>query len=218
MRCTFCSATNPDESAWCNQCFNDLRSHEPAHAGDEDGQAKAGAPPERKPAGQRNTRDVRPSSTQGDFTVVDGTPIPGADHGSGPGSEGPRPQAIDLWGGQSEWTPQQRNRAVLANAILPGLGHLLSGWTASGLARLVLYTVWLLGGLLMVSAGGTVVAVPLLIGAAILWAAGLHDAWQLSQRGPQLLSGRALLWLVVGVSVLAMLGVVGVAVSVTASG
>ena len=104
-------------------------------------------------------------------------------------------------------------RAVWLNVVLPGLGHLLAGWTGSGLARMILYSVWFIGGVLLLGAGGTLAGVPLLVGAAALWITGLHDGWQLRTRGPQLLSGRALLWLVIGVTLLAVLAVGAVAVS-----
>ena len=107
-------------------------------------------------------------------------------------------------------------RVAWLNIVLPGLGHIVAGWTGSGLARLVLYSVWVVGGLAIFGAGGTLVAIPLLIGAAIIWGSSLHDAWQLGQRGPQLLNGRALLWLVIGVTLLSMLGVGAVALSAAA--
>lgn len=105
------------------------------------------------------------------------------------------------------------HRAVWLNVVLPGLGHLLAGWTGSGLARMILSSVWVVGGLLLLGAGGTLVGVPLLLGAAALWVTGIHDGWQLRTRGRQLLSGRALLWLVIGVTLLSLLVVGAVAVS-----
>lgn len=101
-----------------------------------------------------------------------------------------------------------RTRAVALNAVLPGLGHLLVGWVGSGLARIVLFVVWVVGGLLLASAGGAVAALPLFLGAAILWLTGLFDGWQVATGARQVLSGRALLWLVVGVTLLATISVV----------
>lgn len=109
-----------------------------------------------------------------------------------------------------------RGQALLGNAVLPGLGHLLAGWTGSGLARMVLFIVWILGGIALLGAGGTKVALPLLLGAAALWSASLFDAWQLNQGGVQLLNGRTLLWLVVTVTVLATMGVAAAALTASA--
>jgi hypothetical protein len=107
--------------------------------------------------------------------------------------------------------PPPTGRTVLLNALLPGLGHLVAGWPGSGLARLVLYCTWLIGGVGLLSAGGTMVAFPLLLGAFLLWLTAVHDGWQLGHAGPQILSGRMLLWLVVGVTVVAIMGVAGAA-------
>ena len=109
----------------------------------------------------------------------------------------------------------ETGRVMLLNALLPGAGHIAAGWIGSGLARLVLYCVWVVGGAAISSAGGAIVAAPLLLGAAILWLASMHDGWQLRERGPQLLNGRALLWLVIGVTVLTLAGVAIAAVVAT---
>lgn len=103
---------------------------------------------------------------------------------------------------------RMRTRTVALNAVLPGLGHLLVGWVGSGLARILLFGVWVVGGLLLSSAGGVVAALPLFAGAGVLWLAGLFDGWQVVTGARQVLSGRALLWLVVGVTLLATVSVV----------
>lgn len=96
-------------------------------------------------------------------------------------------------------------------AVLPGAGHLASGRIGSGIARAFLYAVWLPGGAVLASApgpGSMAVALPLLLGALLLWAASLLDTAALGGGGRQLAEGRALLWLVVSVLGLTLLGAI----------
>jgi hypothetical protein len=95
--------------------------------------------------------------------------------------------------------------AVLtASALLPGAGHLLVGRVGTGVARLLLWVLWLPAGSALVrAAGGVVVAAPglaLLVGAGLLWVATLVDARRLAAGvDREVLAPRALLWLVAGV-------------------
>lgn len=141
-----------------------------------------------------------------------GHPAPGRD---APGGTGGADMPTGGGGGRSARPDPStaRNRTIALNAVLPGLGHLLAGWVGSGLARIVLFGVWLIGGVLLWGAGGPAAALPLLLGAAVLWATGIVDAWLLFEGARQVLSGRALLWLVVGVTLFATVGVVTVVVS-----
>jgi hypothetical protein len=95
--------------------------------------------------------------------------------------------------------------------IVPGLGHVRAGGQASGLARLTLFTVWLLGGLVVLAGAGISgmpVAGPLLLGAAAVHIATQVDIRALQKGGREVLAGRTLLWLVVGVTVLVLAGAV----------
>jgi hypothetical protein len=96
--------------------------------------------------------------------------------------------------------------------VLPGAGHLLAGRTGTGSARLLLWLLWLVGGLSTARGAGDVrLAAPglvLLAGAAVLWAATLVDVRRLAAGDDaELLAPRPLLWLVGGVLVALVLAV-----------
>lgn len=120
---------------------------------------------------------------------------------TGFGDPAPRPE-IDA---------DQRGQAVAASALLPGLGHLIARRVGTGIARAVLAISWLVGGVAVAraaSAGGASVlpAVPLLLGAVVLWAGTLRDAAVLGS-GSELLRPRVLAILtatVLGTLVLAL--------------
>ena len=88
------------------------------------------------------------------------------------------------------------------SAIAPGAGHIAVGRYGSGWARLVLFLSWLVGALLMSSSGGARAGVPLLLGAAVMWGGSLVDLRRLQEGQEELLVGRRLLWLVLGVLLL----------------
>ena len=99
-------------------------------------------------------------------------------------------------------------RVVLLSGLLPGLGHLVAGRVGSGLARALFGLGWLIGGVLLLVAAvragsGYWAAVPLLVGAVIVWVLSVFDAQSVA-RGQQreYLDGRNLLWLMVGVTCL----------------
>lgn len=72
--------------------------------------------------------------------------------------------------------------AVVASIVLPGAGHLLLGSVGAGLARLALWTVWLVGGIAMWRGPGSpAVAGTLLAGALGLWAAALVGTLRLAR-------------------------------------
>jgi hypothetical protein len=120
---------------------------------------------------------------------------------TGFGDPPPRPVVAD----------DRRAGLVVASIALPGLGHLLAGRLGSGLARLVLGLSWLLGGIAIAraaAASGAAIlpAVPLLLGAAIVWTGSVADAASLDRR--ELLRPRVLTVLtgvVLGTLVLALL-------------
>lgn len=100
--------------------------------------------------------------------------------------------------------------ALLLSVILPGAGHIAAGRIGSGIARAVLFAVWLGGGVLL-SGGGSrsavLVAAPLYLGAGALWLGSLVDLSALRSGGRELIDGRVLLWLVVTVLALSALAV-----------
>lgn len=194
--CGACGATNPDRASWCNQCLSDLQGAAPARV------TRVAQP---APNGRVTTDDRRIRSGDagvewacescGGWSPLDarvcvtcGTPSP-----------------LTGAGERSAVAGVPAKRILLLNALAPGVGHLVAGWIGSGLARLVLFAVWAVGGMLLLLGGGLPVALPLLLGAAILWGVGLPDAVRAAEERPQLLTGRVLLWLVIGVTLLSAL-------------
>lgn len=97
--------------------------------------------------------------------------------------------------------------ALALTAVVPGAGHIGLRLYGTGLARAVLYAVWLVGGVALWRAGGVLAGGPLLLGAFALWAGSLADVNALrTGRGRELLAGRSLLWLVVGILLASFLG------------
>jgi hypothetical protein len=216
VRCPACGARNSDHADWCTQCYADLRGPVPA----------AETELEPAPPGGVATPDLRgrggrhPDATARDVRTVDGgvewrcatcggwTPLGAPRCGTcdaprqGFGDSTP-PPAVDRGA---------RGRLVLASALLPGLGHLLTGRTGTGAARLILAVSWLLGAVAVLrSAGQVLPAAPLLLGVAVIWAGSLRDVLALVDGGPELLTSRVLLWLTAGV-ILALLVTLVVAV------
>lgn len=208
VRCESCGATNPDRASWCNQCLSDLRvpnlpgpvSSGGAHAIHEPRDVRLDEP------GQR----IRSTDAGVEWACEACAAWNLLEERTCRACGSPSP----LSAAHARRTPHNLStaRVALLNALLPGLGHLLVGWIGSGLARLVLFAVWAVGGMLLLLGGGMPVALPLLLGAAALWALGLPDAVRAAEGRPQLLTGRVLLWLVVGVTLLSMLGAATVVV------
>lgn len=94
------------------------------------------------------------------------------------------------------------------SAVAPGLGHLLAGRTGSGITRLLLWALWVGGGLWWVlsTQNGRGPGLVLLLGAVILWGVTFIDADAIAKGRPTEPFGvRGLLWTVVGVTGLLML-------------
>lgn len=211
-RCPACGASNPEGAAWCNQCYADLAPR-PAEAPAAPGGtgAPTGQPRSGGEAGldlgaeDTTTFDLgagdRPAFRRGEggfewacprcgtYTSLDartcvecGTPI------SELGADRPGPPPTANW-----------QAAFLLSAALPGAGHMGMSRVGQGVARAVLYVLWLVSGLLAMAGGGALASVPLLLGAAALWVTGLVDLQRLREGRPELLTGRVLLWLVVAV-------------------
>jgi hypothetical protein len=101
---------------------------------------------------------------------------------------------------------------LAVSVVLPGVGHLLAGRPGTGVARLLLWLLWLGPGLpAVLGAQGAVAALPglvLLAGAAVLWATTLVDVQRLAGGdGREVLTSRRLLWLVGAVVAGAVLAV-----------
>jgi hypothetical protein len=106
---------------------------------------------------------------------------------------------------------------LVATALLPGLAHVLAGRIGTGVARALLWLLWLAGGIALVvsargSDGSVLPGLVLLLGAVAVWVGSLLDTQVLVAGGRrELLDARALLWLVVGV-----IGLITVAFLLTA--
>lgn len=97
------------------------------------------------------------------------------------------------------------NVAFALSAVVPGAGHIGLRHYGSGLARAILFAVWLMGGFALVLAGGALAGAPLLLGAALLWAGSLADIAALRAGRREVLGRRSLLWVVVAVLILSIL-------------
>ena len=207
-RCDACGATNADAAAWCGQCHARFPAPAPVEA-PQRATVQVGAP--RAPVSEVFGEALPPVPTParaariGVFASVDGevewtcttcdnrNPIavlqcatcgtPLARH-----FEAPKP-AVD-------W-----QRAVGRELALPGLGHALAGQRGQAIARAGLFLLWLLGALTLLLAGGSLAAIPLILGAAVIYALGPGDVAALRDGRKPRLDGRMLSWLVVGVTV-----------------
>jgi hypothetical protein len=215
MRCVSCGARNAETADWCTQCYASLRGRpadpvelaasSPAPPSEPEPSARAPSPPSRPVAsGPTGThRDVR-------------------DHG---GEVQWRCERCDTWSpllapscttcggprhGFGEAAASSADREVSPASVtalsvaLPGAGHLLAGRMGTGSARLLLWVLWLVGGLSTVrGAGSGTLALPgvvLLVGAGVLWVATMVDVKHLTAgRDREVLGTRPLLWLVGGV-------------------
>lgn len=225
MRCPNCGARNPAEATWCTQCyarFEEATAVEPSppeppapdgvteiEATLEPGVVSAeddGAPG----AGPVEVGDVRQIdgviewrcgtcaswvALESELCAVCGAPRSG--FGEAPRSEVPVGEL-------------DRGKVLGAAAIFPGVGHLLAGRTGSGLTRLLLGALWLLGGiwwLATTSTVGTAPGVILIVGTLVLWVASYLDVQALLAGRDEPFGLRGLLWSVVGVTALLMVTV-----------
>lgn len=216
MRCPACGATNPDGASWCGQCLH--RFDEPAPRAEPAPAAPVGGAPAAAPApasptggaaeGFRRVGDdlewACPSC--GVFNRLEDTDC--AVCGT---------SFVDRFRPQEPEPPRNWSQAVALSLAAPGAGHLAVGRYGSGVARLVLFFTWVIGAILLgggAGSGATPAIVPLLVGAAIMWAGTLVDLQRLQRGEDELLTGRRLLWLVIGVLALLGVGLVASAMSV----
>jgi hypothetical protein len=109
--------------------------------------------------------------------------------------------------------PVNWNVALALTMLLPGAGHMAAGRYGAGAARAFLALIWLFGLFALAGDGGIIVATPLFLGVLILWAGSILDVLNLQRGGRELLAGRAMLWLVIGVTGLLMLALMAAAFS-----
>jgi hypothetical protein len=197
VRCPTCGARNADGADWCSQCYAPLGGATPPPAV-ETSTSSAPARDVRTVGDEVEWRCARCRSWApllAEVCTTCGAPRTGF----GEPARRPGPQ------------PQDRGRLVAASVLLPGLGHLLAGRVGTGVARLLLGLSWAAGGLAIArsagAAGGILPAVPLLLGATIVWAASIRDAAVLGD-GQELLRPKVLAGLTVAVVGTLLLAVV----------
>jgi len=200
IRCPNCNATNPDSAPWCGQCYTSFAAPDP----------EPGPRPDPSPAAATATAPAGTVRESGGFRRGEDDRVEWACVNCGAYND------LDLTACQVCWTsfgarfedatesqgPADYARARRSSAFLPGLGHYQLGQAGSGLARMVLFVIWLAGGIALVLAGarGIIAALPLLFGGTVVYVASLLDLDRQRTGRPELLAGRTLLWLVVGVT------------------
>jgi hypothetical protein len=201
-RCPNCGALVATDAAWCGQCFADLREERPGpeHA----------APVETRIAGERRPA-FWPCPVCGGENPIDtdtcttcGTPFAALMR------EEPDRPAVD---------PKD---ALAWSLMFPGLGHRKIGLPLDGLARGVLFGVAfamaLLVGFAGVRSGPTFGVFALfLLTALAVYVMSAVEAYRIAHGGTQLVSSRALLWVLV-VVILASVVMLALAVATAAKG
>jgi len=238
VRCPTCQALNPESAEWCSQCYASLRPPEPVEV----------APPEPAPAEVAPTAgapDSQVADSQVDGSQVVGYV---SDDGRFRRTEDGldwRCEVCDSWNpierttcatcgegfGRSIAEPApdpaaavDRSVALLTSAALPGWGHYLMGRKAQGIARGALFITWFVGGVLLLGSAlradqSITPALPLLLGAVLLWGLTMLDVVTVhTGRGRELLQPRTLLWLTVSVIGMTVLSFTAAALSVTSTG
>lgn len=213
MRCPRCRARNPDRAEWCSQCYAPL-------TGDEPSAAVPAAPPVAPTDPAVDARTADRSGAPGPPAASSGPSFRRGDEGlewrcDACGEWNPFEcptcsvcgRAFDpTEGPETVSAPARPEAAVVgASVAVPGAGHALLGRPISGVARFVTWLLWLAGGLWLLrgaatSGGSPLPAVPLLLGAGVIWITAPVDALLLHRGDPrELLTPRVFLWLVVGV-------------------
>lgn len=215
MRCPECGARNIDDAPWCTQCYagftagdaavppaeNSAPPPTPRPAGDADASRPRVGEPEGAPP-DTSDRDVRVRDQEVEWrcgacgswtplTVPTCATCAGPRAGFGPADQGAPQQAPAVAFGP----------AMVASALLPGVGHLLRAQVGTGLARLLLWVLWGGSGVAMVvSAGPSPAAVVLVLAALAVWVVSLVDLQRHAAGRSPLAGGRVLAWSVLGVT------------------
>jgi len=222
VRCPDCHALNPDTAQWCTQCYASLRTPEPEpervpERVPEPGDVQTGEPAQIVRRGHATFRKTGQAlewqcGRCDGFNPIELQHCPTCGHSFAGTVRGPEEQVVPQVG---------ENVALIASAVLPGAGHYLAGRTATGVARAAVYVLFAVGGWVLLreassSGQSALPALPLLLGALVVWIGSAYDA-VLAARGVQrqVLEGRAFFWLVVGVLGLLMATFVIAALSVS---
>jgi len=211
-RCHACGATNADSADWCGQCYASLVTADEPAAPPESATAPTADAPTVSTTAAEEAAGSSPDMAEGfrrsgdtvewqcptceDWNSVDAlrcgacaTPLSARWERRDADAATPLSVRFD-----EPWTA-----ALALSAVIPGAGHIGLRRYGSGIARAVLFAVWLTGGVALLVSGGVFAGAPLLLGTALLWAGSLADVAALRAGRREILGGRALLWLVVGV-------------------
>lgn len=207
LSCPGCGARNATSAPWCTQCFAPLGDAGPDQQPDHPAEQPS------QPSGQdiaANGRDVRQQDGEVEWrchACATWQPL-GLTHCGTCGTV----RTGFGYPPRTARTSASPTTALLASAVLPGLGHLLLGADGAGIARLVLWVVWIVGGIALVvepasrGIGGVLVA-----GALALWVASMIGVWRLGSGEPDPVGTRML---ALGVGAITLL-IVLVAVAAT---
>lgn len=241
MRCPECGALNPDTAEWCGQCVTAVGG---AQAPDATARVPDTAADARAAAGSSDVASPRDDGTDRSETADAGGREGFRTTGEGIdwqcaycGSWNPlevttcavctqtftetlrRRRGLDVEA-ETPGREVSENVALVATALVPGSGHWLLGHAGMGIARAVIYVLWLVGGLLLsVAAGSNQQSIwpglTLLLGAFVVWLGSVLDVVNLGRGNAEVLRPRVFFWLVVGVLGLLMLTFFVSALSVT---
>lgn len=219
IACPTCGASNPEAAAWCSQCY--ARLGQPQEPDSTASPSLSPLPPSQEPRSQEPQSQAPPEGSAGrapaevrdGFRHTDGR-LEWACVQCGT-YNAIEADACTACGtpmlaryAEPERAPEDYARAYRASALLPGAGHYRLGQQGPGLARAVLFVVWILGALVLLLGAerGGFAAAPLLLGALIVYVGTLVDIGKLEAGREELLAGRAMLWLVIGITVLLLVG------------
>lgn len=222
MRCPTCNAHNADDAPWCTQCFERFTPEASEPPGDV---AAPGEPDPREPPaadggahtatdGAAAERDIRVDGGEVEWrcaTCGAWSPLAApVCHRCASPRTGFGPAATPSPGGADGQRRVGPGGALLASALLPGLGHLVQGAIGTGIGRALLWVLWAGGGLSLLRTGGVSAgAVVLLLSALGLWVVTLVDVRRATAGAPPIATGRVLAWSVVVVTLLLVGAVMG---------
>lgn len=215
--CHACGATNAESADWCGQCYASLvTADDPAPPPESATVPTTAAAKEAEGSSEAMTEGFRRSGDTvewqcpgcEEWNSVDAlrcnacaTPL--SARWERQDADAATPLAVRF---DQPWTA-----ALALSAVIPGAGHIGLCRYGSGIARAVLFAVWLTGGVALLLSGGVLAGGPLLLGTVVLWAGSLADVAALRAGRREILGGRVLLWLVVGVMALSVLALFGTA-------
>lgn len=203
MRCLECGTTNADTADWCARCYGSLGAPVPVHEPQPPPSAAPAAKPV-LPAGLRRRDGGLEWECPGcgRWTSVESLDCAACHVTITPQGDGGDPAAV------ARRLTEPWVAALALSAVIPGAGHIGLGRYGEGLTRALLFAAWVVGGTALWVGGGVLAGGPFVLGAGLLWGGTLVDIAALRRGRRGVLGRRPLRWLVVGVVLLAVVGVV----------